>query len=413
MMSPMPAPVVSPVAPPTASGSSRSPASATGATPSGTNGFAQALDEAQAPPAESTQQPGPAHKRLQAGKDAAKAGPREAKPPGTGDTGTPATERDPQRQTLPPELDAAEPEGPQPLGLQGLLAQLQITDPARATALSGARLGPDGTAGSADKATAALAADAELGATAAGLQGESGRLGAQRNWRAGVAQGLAALQGAQAALANQAAGAVEDSAGRKGAAAVAAAGSERAAAAFDTAVASAASLAGVWAATATAPNATGGAAAPAQAHLDAAPGSPTFAQQLGAQLTTFVLDGVQHARLHLNPAEMGPVSVQIQLDGQTAVVHLGAEQAQTRQALEQALPQLASQLSEAGLTLTGGGVFEHAQQGRQGTGTDRDGGGSAGRSSEPWAAGKRQQTEDMVLAPTQALQRRGVVDLVA
>jgi flagellar hook-length control protein FliK len=112
---------------------------------------------------------------------------------------------------------------------------------------------------------------------------------------------------------------------------------------------------------------------------------------------------------------MGPVSVQIQLDGQTAVVHLGAEQAHTRQALEQALPQLASQLSEAGLTLTGGGVFEHTQQGRQGMGAgeDRDGGRAADRSPDPWGPGSPERQDEVARGTTRAPQRRGVVDLVA
>ena len=57
-------------------------------------------------------------------------------------------------------------------------------------------------------------------------------------------------------------------------------------------------------------------ATPAEARLVAAPGSADFSSQLGAQLTTFVREGVQHARLHLHPAELGPVTVRIQIDGQ-------------------------------------------------------------------------------------------------
>ena len=150
------------------------------------------------------------------------------------------------------------------------------------------------------------------------------------------------------------------------------------------------------------------AAAPAQARLSATPGSPDFAPQLGTQITTFVRDGVQHAQLHLNPVEMGPVSVQIQLDGQTAQVHLSADHALTRQALEASMPQLASQLSEAGLTLGGGGVFEQPRQDREAApqaspgASDRSGRGDGGRSRG-----------DSLPAPVQPPMRRGVVDLVA
>jgi flagellar hook-length control protein FliK len=414
MLSPLPTPLAPPAAAPTtAAGPGRSPSSGNGGAPAGATGFAQALDRAQAPEPEASPQPRPAQARMQQGKGPAKAGPREPGQPAQGEVGPPTAEFDARHSTCPPERDGAEPRRQPASGVQDLLAQLQTTDPARAAALSGGRRGQGDNALGTDGATAAGAAEAWSAAAGGGGPGESGRTGAQRTGRTGSAHSLAALQGAQAALANQAASAAEDGLGRKGG--VAAAGSERPAAAIESAAAPAAALAGSWAATASASGAPGSSAVPAQARQDAPPGSPTFAHQLGAQLTTFVLDGVQHARLHLNPAEMGPVSVQIQLDGHTAVVHLGAEQAHTRQALEQALPQLASQLSEAGLTLTGGGVFEHTQQGRQGMGAgeDRDGGRAAGRSPDPWGPGSPDRQDEVALGTTRALQRRGVVDLVA
>ena len=150
------------------------------------------------------------------------------------------------------------------------------------------------------------------------------------------------------------------------------------------------------------------AAVPAQARLSASPGSPDFAPQLGIQITTFVRDGIEHAQLHLNPAEMGPVSVRIQLDGQTAQVHLSADHALTRQALEASMPQLASQLSEAGLTLSGGGVFEQPRQGREAAA--QGGSGEPGRSGRGDGERDRGQAQ---AAPVQPPMRRGVVDLVA
>lgn len=101
---------------------------------------------------------------------------------------------------------------------------------------------------------------------------------------------------------------------------------------------------------------------PLAAHVQ----SPEFAPALGAQLSILVKDGVSEARLHLNPAEMGPITVQIHIEGQTARVEMVAEHAATRQALEQSMPALAGALRESGLTLTGGGVFEQARDPRQG-----------------------------------------------
>ena len=175
------------------------------------------------------------------------------------------------------------------------------------------------------------------------------------------------------------------------------------------------------AATAAVVHAQTSAAAPAamvtEAQVPATPGSAQFGAQLGAQISTFVRDGIEHARLHLNPAEMGPVSVQIQIDGQTALVHLSAENAHTRQALEQALPLLAGSLREAGLTLSGGGVFEQARQGG-GAQTGREAGHDAGshaRNGSQGDDGLGSLADEGLHAASNATpaRRRGVVDLVA
>ncbi len=159
---------------------------------------------------------------------------------------------------------------------------------------------------------------------------------------------------------------------------------------------------------AAAPNALAG-DTQATGHIKAHPGSADFAPQLGAQLSSFVRDGVQHAQLELNPAEMGPLSLQIQLDGNTATVNLSAEHALTREALEKAMPVLASSLREAGLTLSGGGVFEQprqaAQDPSQGQSQNKGGPGAAGQTTA--------DREDRLNQPLMPPRPRGVVDLMA
>ena len=119
------------------------------------------------------------------------------------------------------------------------------------------------------------------------------------------------------------------------------------------------------------------------AHVRAAVGSPEFPQELGVQLSVLARDGIQQAELHLNPTEMGPVSVQIVMDGTQARIDFGADVAATRHALEAGLPELASALRDAGFTLAGGGVSQHAggRHGSDGDGTRRDGTGSRGIAS--------------------------------
>ncbi len=88
--------------------------------------------------------------------------------------------------------------------------------------------------------------------------------------------------------------------------------------------------------------------------------APDFAKALGAQVSLFARNGLAHAELQLTPAEMGPIRVQIAIDGAHARVDFAADSAATRQVIERGLPELASALREQGLTLSGGGVFQRA-----------------------------------------------------
>jgi flagellar hook-length control protein FliK len=70
--------------------------------------------------------------------------------------------------------------------------------------------------------------------------------------------------------------------------------------------------------------------------------------------------------------------VQIVMYGTQARIDFGADVAATRHAIEAGLPELASALRDAGFTLAGGGVSQHAggRQGSDGDGARRDGAAS-------------------------------------
>ena len=112
-----------------------------------------------------------------------------------------------------------------------------------------------------------------------------------------------------------------------------------------------------------APSTTGASSGPAvQVNLPTPVNSPEFQESLGVQVSVLARDGVEHAELHLNPAEMGPISVRIALEGNQAQINFGADSAATRALIEAGLPELATALREAGLTLSGGGVSQHARE---------------------------------------------------
>jgi flagellar hook-length control protein FliK len=136
------------------------------------------------------------------------------------------------------------------------------------------------------------------------------------------------------------------------------------------------------------------------------PHSPAFAPALATQLRWLVQDGVQSAQLRLNPQEMGPVAVQIVIDGREARIDFSAEVAATRSVLEASLPVLAAALDESGLKLTGGGVHDGAAS-RHGTPGQQ---ARAGLPSSAQSGGEHAAAPASGPAPKHS---RGLVDLVA
>lgn len=116
---------------------------------------------------------------------------------------------------------------------------------------------------------------------------------------------------------------------------------------------------------------------------------PQFPRAFGVQVSVLARDGVQQAELHLNPAEMGPVAVQIVMDGTQARIEFGADAAGTRQLIENSLPDLAAALREAGLTLSGGGVSQHPSGREAATATPGPQREADAANAEPAAAAPR------------------------
>ena len=122
----------------------------------------------------------------------------------------------------------------------------------------------------------------------------------------------------------------------------------------------AAALSGAQAGLAARPAMPTHAAAGEAARLSAPVGTEGWAGELGARLTWMTHQGVQSATLQLSPEHLGPLQVSISVQHGEASVWFGAAHADTRQALEQAMPQLRQMLSGQGLTLTDSGVSRDA-----------------------------------------------------
>lgn len=102
--------------------------------------------------------------------------------------------------------------------------------------------------------------------------------------------------------------------------------------------------------------------APTLASLTSPLASAPWQQELGQQLQGMVQRGDGSVELHLNPRELGPLSVHLQLDDQSARAQFFSAHAAVRGAVEQAVPQLREALAEQGISLGETSVGEQRQE---------------------------------------------------
>lgn len=87
-------------------------------------------------------------------------------------------------------------------------------------------------------------------------------------------------------------------------------------------------------------------------------GSSAWADELGARLTMMAEQGKHTASLRLSPEHLGPLEIRIAIRDDQASVWFGAAHADTRAAIEHALPRLRELFESQGLSLTDAGVFK-------------------------------------------------------
>lgn len=103
-----------------------------------------------------------------------------------------------------------------------------------------------------------------------------------------------------------------------------------------------------------------------------------WANELGDRLAWVANNRFGAATLQVNPPQLGPIEVRILMSGDQATVSFAAVQPQTREAIQQALPVLATSFASQGLSLGQASVGrDHLpQQGGQGGSTGSSGGQS-------------------------------------
>lgn len=130
-------------------------------------------------------------------------------------------------------------------------------------------------------------------------------------------------------------------------------------------------------------------------------GQPRWANELGSHLVTMSLRGQQEGSLSLTPEHLGPLEVRISVSQDTTNVWFGAQHADTRAALTEALPRLREMFAASGLSLGQAGVsHDMPRQDARNSGEARGDAGALRAESTDVAA---------VAAPTRRV-RSGLLD---
>lgn len=105
------------------------------------------------------------------------------------------------------------------------------------------------------------------------------------------------------------------------------------------------------------------AAAKAELVIPTRVGSTDWGEAMAGRITLLVNQKISAARIHINPPELGPIEVRVNLNHDQASVQFTSPSAQVRDALEQSIPRLRDMLENAGFSLADSGVNDQPQQG--------------------------------------------------
>ncbi|AXA94379.1 flagellar hook-length control protein FliK [Massilia sp. YMA4] len=142
--------------------------------------------------------------------------------------------------------------------------------------------------------------------------------------------------------------------------------------------------------------------AAASNQLQARVGTNAWEQQLGQKVVWMVAGGDQSASLTLNPPDLGPLQIVLNVSNDQASVSFMAAEAETRQAIEDAMPKLRETMSEAGIELGNTSVSTGTQDQRQAFAEQAEARAAAGmrRSGNETGGGAEQAKPEPVVRRT-------------
>jgi flagellar hook-length control protein FliK len=150
--------------------------------------------------------------------------------------------------------------------------------------------------------------------------------------------------------------------------------------------------------------------------LSARVGTPAWDNQVGQKIVWMVAGKEQSATLTLNPPDLGPVQVVLNISGDNASVTFSSGELEVRQALENAMPKLREMMDESGISLGNASVNAGMPEQRQDQGERAmaGGGGDASGALRGAVNGSAADANERLAAKTPVQGGRlGMVDTFA
>jgi len=94
-------------------------------------------------------------------------------------------------------------------------------------------------------------------------------------------------------------------------------------------------------------------------------GGAGWGRAVGEQVVWHVAQNIHAANLRLNPQHLGPLEMQVQMEGDKATLAFASQHAAVREALESALPRLREMFAQSGLDIVDVNVSQENAPGRQ------------------------------------------------
>jgi flagellar hook-length control protein FliK len=136
--------------------------------------------------------------------------------------------------------------------------------------------------------------------------------------------------------------------------------------------------------------------------------APNWDQALGQRVVWMLAQDTQRAELRLNPPQLGPVEIQITVEGDKTQLSFHAQNAMVKEALDAALPRLREMIADTGLNLVDVHVTEHGSPRGQGENPSRGGGAPA--SAPDTAPSEEEVAEDLPGPRSTVMRAQGLVD---